>query len=291
MAITRFRPEIWSANLLVSLRKALVYAGPGIVNRDYEGEIAQAGDTVRITSISDPTIGTYSPNSTSVSPEELSDAQRTLVVDQAKYFAFFVDDVDARQAKGNVIPEAMSRAAYKLADTVDQYVAGFYTGAQSANVVGTTGAPVQVALTSNPKNVYDDVLVPLRTKLTRANVPTPGRYVIVSPEIYGLLLKDSRFIKVNESGTSEGLRNGQVGRAAGFDILESNNVPNPTGNVHVVQAGVSMALTFAEQINKTEAYRPEAKFADAVKGLALYGAKLVRPDSLAVAYVDPISAS
>jgi hypothetical protein len=80
-----------------------------------------------------------------------------------------------------------------------------------------------------------------------------------------------------------------VGRAAGFDIIESNNVPNPTGNVHVVTAGTSMALSFAEQINKTEAYRPEAKFADAVKGLMLYGAKLVRPEGLAAAYVDAIS--
>ncbi|WP_033288258.1 P22 phage major capsid protein family protein [Amycolatopsis jejuensis] len=287
MAITRFRPEIWSANLLVSLRKALVYAGPGIVNRDYEGDIREAGDTVRITSISDPTIGTYNANSTVIAPEELSDAQRTLVVDQAKYWAFFVDDVDARQAKGNVIPEAMSRAAYKLADTVDQFVASFYTGAQTANVIGSTGAAVNVFTT--PSDAYDKVLVPLRTKLSRANVPTEGRYVVVSPEFHAQLLLDSRFIKVNESGTSEGLRNGMVGRAAGFDILESNNVPNPTGNVHVIQAGVQSAISFAEQINKTEAYRPEAKFADAVKGLALYGAKLLRPDSIAVAYANPIS--
>src|SRR5690349_13358556 len=98
MAITRFRPEIWSAELLVALRKSLVFAQPGVVNRDYEGEISAAGDTVRITSISDPTIGTYTPNSTSITPEELTDAQRTLVIDQAKYFAFYVDDIDARQA-------------------------------------------------------------------------------------------------------------------------------------------------------------------------------------------------
>lgn len=287
MSITRFRPEIWSAALLVALRKALVYAGPGIVNRDYEGEIQQAGDTVRITSISDPTIGTYSPNVTAVAPEELNDAQRTLVVDQAKYFAFFVDDVDARQALGNVIPEAMRRAAYKLADIIDQYVAGLYTGVVAANTVGSSGAAVDVFTT--PTDAYDKVLVPLRTKMSRANVPTEGRYVVASPEFHSKLLLDNRFIKVNESGTSEGLRNGMVGRAAGFDILESNNVPNPTGNVHVIQAGVNSAISFAEQINKTEAYRPEAKFADAVKGLALYGAKLVRPDCIAVAFANPIA--
>jgi N4-gp56 family major capsid protein len=288
MSITRFRPEIWSAQLLVALRKRLVYAGPGVVNRDYEGEISAAGDTVRITSISDPTIGTYSPNTTVITPEELTDAQRTLVVDQAKYFSFFVDDVDQRQAKGSVIPEAMRRAAYKLADGVDQYVAGLYTGAQTSNAVGSTGAPVKINLTADTSNTatYNNVLIPLRTAMARANIPTEGRFVVVSPEVHAKLLLDGRFIKVNESGTSESLRNGMVGRAAGFDILESNNVPVPTTNVHAVIAGTDMAISFAEQVNKTEAYRPEAKFADAVKGLMLYGAKLVRPEGLAVAYVD-----
>jgi N4-gp56 family major capsid protein len=285
MAITRFRPEIWSAALLVALQKQLVYAGPGIVNRDYEGEISQAGDTVRITSISDPTIGTYSPNVTAVTPEELTDAQRTLVVDQAKYFSFFVDDVDARQAKGNVMPTAMERAAYKLADVIDQYVASLYTGVAAANTVGSVGSPIDTFTTVT--DAYDKILVPLRTALAKANVPKAGRFVVVSPELVGSLLKDARFIKVNEAGTSEGLRNGIVGRAAGFDILESNNTPVPSGDTQVIIAGTSSAISFADQINKTEAYRPEAKFADAVKGLALYGAKLVRPDNLAIAFINP----
>ncbi|GAA0853459.1 MULTISPECIES: phage major capsid protein [Streptosporangium] len=278
MAITRFRPEIWSANLLVALRKALVYAGPSIVNRDYEGEIQEAGDTVRITSISDPTIGTYVPNSTTITPEELTDAQRTLLIDQAKYFAFKVDDVDARQAKGNVIPEAISRAAYKLADVVDQYVASLYTGVVSANALGT------VAVTATtPTDAYDKVLVPLKVKLDEANVPNEGRYAVIPPWFHGRLLLDGRFIKLNESGTQDGLRNGMVGRAAGFDILVSNNAINVTGDDYIVQAGSPMAISFAEQINKTEAYRPEGGFSDAVKGLALYGAKLVRPDCIATA--------
>ncbi|MET9516395.1 P22 coat protein - protein 5 domain protein [Streptomyces sp. NPDC002994] len=285
MAITRFRPEVWSARLLVATRKALVYAGPNMVNRDYEGDIQEAGDTVRITSVSDPTIGTYTPNVTVITPEELTDAQRTLTVDQAKYFAFKVDDVDKRQAKGNVMPEAMSRAAYKLADVQDQYVAGLYTGIQAANVIGTTGAPVNTFTAAT--DAYDKVLVPLRTRLSKANVPKEGRFVVVSPEFHASLLLDGRFIKINESGSDQGLRNGMVGRAAGFDILESNNVPVPTGDIQVIIAGTNAAISFAEQINKTEAYRPESGFSDAVKGLALYGAKLIRPDFLAAAYIDP----
>jgi hypothetical protein len=278
MAITRFRPEIWSAALLVALRKALVYAGPGIVNRDYEGDIQDAGDTVRITSISDPTIGTYVPNVTQIVPEELTDAQRTLVVDQAKYFAFKVDDVDKRQAKGNVMPEAMRRAAYKLADTVDQYVAALYTSVVSANNLGTVSVP-----TGTPTAFYDSILVPLGVKLDEANVPTEGRYVVIPPWLHGRAQRDDRFVRVDASGSGETLRNGIVGRAAGFDILKSNNTPTPSGGQNIVQAGVSLAISFAEQINKTEAYRPEAGFGDAVKGLTLYGAKLVRPDCIAIA--------
>lgn len=281
MAITRFKPQIWSARLLVAWRKSLVYAGPGIVNRDYEGEIADAGDVVRITSISDPTIEDYTPNSTVITPEELTDAQRNLVIDQSKYFAFKVDDVDKRQAKGNVMPEAMSRAAYKLADVADQYVAGLYTGVSAANDLGT------VSVTSgDPTAFYDDVLVPLSVLLDEADAPGTGRYVVVPPWAYGRLLRDDRFVRADAAGTTAGLRNGEVGQAANFRILKSNNTPNPVGDDNVVQAGVSGAISFAEQINKTEAYRPESSFADAVKGLALYGAKLVRPDGIAVATVS-----
>jgi N4-gp56 family major capsid protein len=265
MSITNFRPEIWSAKLLIALRKSLVYSA--FINRDYEGEISEAGDTVRITSIGRPTISNYVPNSTVISPEQVQDSQRTLIVDQSKMFAFMVDDVDARQAKGNVIPQAMDEAGFGIADVIDQFLASFYTGIQT------------------PNQAYDNVLVPLRTRLTKANVPTQGRSVAVTPDLYGCLLRDSRFVKVNESGTDMGLRSGIVGRAAGFDIVETNNAPNTTGSEFATIAGVNSGLTFAEQISKVEAYRPQSSFSDAVKGLTLYGAKLTRPDVLASALV------
>jgi len=285
VSIQRFRPEIWSANLLVALRKTLIYGSS--VNHDYEGEIASAGDTVRITSIGRPTIANYIPNTTVIVPEQVNDSQRVLVVDQSKYFAFEVDDVDARQAAGNVIPQSMNEAAYAFADIIDQYIASFYTGIQASNVVGpvtvtTTGA------TPNYGDVYDKCLVPIRVSLDRANVPMEGRWAIVAPEVYGVLLRDSRFVKVNESGGSEGLRNGVVGRAAGFDIQVSNNAPSPVAGQYAVVAGNNTAVTFASQINKVEAYRPQSSFADAVKGLMLYGAKLIRPDSMASALVTVI---
>jgi hypothetical protein len=293
MAISAFIPEIWSAALLTALRKSLIYGGPGIVNTDYEGEIAQSGDTVRITSISRPTVGTYVPGVTTIVPEQLVDGQRTLVVDQCKYWAFQVDDVNQRQAAGDVIAPATSEAAYALADVMDQYVAGLYTQAQLSNVV----APVTITSTSLDGSTtaktwayqaalaYDTILIPLKVALDVANVPSAGRYVVLPPWLHGVMLRDSRFVKVNESGTSDGLRNGQVGNAAGFDILMSNNVPVPSTGVFAVTAGTSAAITWATQISKTEAYRPESSFSDAIKGLALYGSKVIRPESLAYCLV------
>jgi N4-gp56 family major capsid protein len=274
MSIQRFKPEIWSARLLVALRKTLIYAGPQIVNRDYEGEISAAGDTVRITSIGRPTISNYVPGVTSINPEQLTDAQRTLVIDQSKYFAFEVDDVDARQARGNVLPQAADESAYGLADVIDQYVASFYTGASVANQLGT------VAVTTG--DIAYNTLVDLSVKLDEANVPTEGRYVVIPPWYHGLLRKNTNFINAEKAADGgAALRNGQIGEAAGFAVLKSNNTPLVTGDDYAVTAGTNAAISFGEQINKTEAYRPQDSFSDAIKGLALYGAKLVRPDNLA----------
>ena len=277
MSILKFRPEIWSAQLLVALRQNLVYSA--FINRDYEGDIAQSGDTVRITSIGRPTISNYVPNSTTITPEQVNDSQRTLVVDQAKYFAFAVDDVDARQARGNVIPQAMDEAAFAAANVIDQYIASFYTSIQTANQLGAVGVA-----SATPNQAYEKVFVPLKTKLDKANVSPNGRTAVVSPDLVGVLLLDSRFVANPAYNISSALSTGTLGQIAGFNVLVSNQTPT-TGTDSVVIAGNDRALTFAEQISKVEAYRPQSSFSDAVKGLFLYGAKVVRPDSLASALV------
>lgn len=273
MAITNFIPEVWAAQLQTSLKKNLVFGG--VANRNYEGNIANAGDTVRIVSISRPTVASYVKNSTTITPETLTDAERSLTVDQCKYFAFELDDVDARQALngGALMSEAANEAAYALADTLDQYVASLYTEGDAGNKITTT------SITDAAKAVKG--LIDLKTKLDVANVPNQGRYVIVPPWYVALLLQSDLFVRVDASGTSEALRNGQVGRAFGFDVLMSNNCVNVTGDDWIVQAGTPAAITLAEQINKVEAYRPQSAFSDAVKGLHLYGAKVVRPAALA----------
>jgi hypothetical protein len=267
-----FKPEIWAAQALVSLRKALVYAGPGVVNHDYEGEIKKQGDIVHIKMVGDVTVSTYTRGAT-ITYEDTPDAEMTLPIDRADMFAFKVDDIDKAQA-GDEMAQRTDNAAYRMADSVDQYVAGLYTGVQSANSLGT------VSITTGDL-AYTN-LINLGTKLDEANVPEQGRYVVVPPWYYALLLQNDKFVRVDASGSDQGLRNGIVGRIDGMDVLKSNNAPLVTGDDYAVMAGYPGAISFADQMSEVESLRLETTFASAVRGLHLYGAKLVRPDGIAV---------
>lgn len=278
MAIANFIPEVWSAALLKALRDRLTYAQAGVINRNYEGDIARAGDTVHITSFNDPAVRTYTRN-TNITWDQLSSTQQTLVVDQEKYFAFTVDDIDRRQALPGFVEEATVGASYNLAAEADSFVAETMSDAVTGN--NDLGA---VTLGAVEGDAYD-LLVELRTILTRTNTPDEGRFVVIPPELYGLLLKDDRFIRADASGTTQGLRNGFVGRAAGFDVIESNRVPEDDGAFRVL-AGHSIATTYAEQILNTEALRLENQFGDGVRGLHVYGGRVIRPANLAAADVS-----
>lgn len=272
-AITSFIPEVWSAELLQSLKKNLIMWG--LANHDYEGEIKNAGDTVHINSVSRPTISTYDPTA-SITYESLTTADRTLVVDQQKYFAFSVDDVDARQAAGNTIPAATAEAAYGLGDVIDKYVMALYTGAQAQNQIANTSiTTAAIAYTQ---------LAKLAQKLTEANVPFNDRWVVVPPWYHTLLLDSPNFTSQAARGTELGPGagvTGIVGQAVGMTVYQSNNVINITGNRWAVLAGQSTtAFTVAMQINQVEALRQINNFADSIRGLCLYGAKLIRPDAL-----------
>lgn len=281
MALTNFIPEIWSARLLQNLHKSLVYGQPGIVNREYEGEIREAGDTVRINAIGPVTVGTYTRNSDLGTPEVLTDAQAVLTITEAKTFHFQVDDLDKVQQRPQVMDEAMREAAYALADTLDQYIAAMYTEAATANLIGTTASPKTDVLSGGTNKSYD-YLVDLSVLLDESNVPSAGRWVVVPPWYHGVLLKDSRFVSTGSGQAESRLANAVIGQAAGFTVIKSNNVPNTSAAKYRIIAGHNMAWTMAMQLAKIEAYRPEKRFADAVKGLQLYGAKVIRPQALAV---------
>ncbi len=278
MSIASAVPEFWSAKLLSSLKKAHVFAS--VLNTDYEGEISAAGDTVHINSVGRPTIAAYTPGTTTITAEELTTAERALVVDQANYFAFKVDDIDKRQAQGDLMAEALVEASYGLRDAAEVYLEALMrAGVASANALGAIAIPTGTATAA-----YDSMLIPLKVKLDEANVPTEGRFCIIPAWVHGRLLRDDRFVRADAAGsTALAMGNGTVGSAAGFKILLSNNLPLVTGDDYSVIAGHPSATTYAEQINKVEAYRPESKFEDAIKGLHLFGAKVTRPDALATA--------
>lgn len=284
MAIDNFIPEVWAARLQQNLHKALVYGQPGIVNRDYEGDIRDVGDTVRINSIGAVSIGDYTKNTDMNSAETLTDSQTTLLINQAHYFNFQVDDIDRAQQKPKVMDEAMREAAYGLGGKVDAYIAGLYTDAATANLIGTTAAPKTDLATAGKPYEY---LTQLATKLDEADIPQSDRFVIVPPWFHNYLRNDTKFLQATQQGEDR-LANGIIGQVAGLTVYQSNNVPFAAGPIkYKIVAGHPMAWTLAVQINRVEAYRPQLRFADAMKGLLLFGAKVTRPAALAVLTANP----
>lgn len=277
MSVKNFIPQIWSARLLAHLDKVHVYAS--LVNRDYEGEIKQYGDTVKINQIGDITIKKYTGAAIDA-PDELTGDQDTLTIDQANYFNFAIKDVDNAQTNPKLMNEAMARAAYSLNDTIDSLLAGIMV-AGAAGALGSDESPVVPT-----KDDAYDWLVDLGTELTEKNVPLVGRWVVVPPFYHGLLQKDSRFVGNGTDVNMAILQGGHIGAAAGFQIYVSNNVPNTEGAKYKILAGTNAGATFAEQITETEGYRPESNFSDAVKGLHLCGVKVLQKNALATLTVN-----
>jgi hypothetical protein len=277
MSVKNFIPQIWSARLLAHLDKVHVYAG--LVNRDYEGEIKNFGDTVKINQIGDISIKKYTGEAID-DPDELSGEQAVLTIDQANYFNFAIKDVDNAQTNPKLMNEAMARAAYALNDTIDSLLAGIMV-AGAAGAVGSDASPI----VATADDAYD-YLVELGTLLTEQNVPFVGRWVVVPPFYHGLLQKDQRFVGNGTDANMAILQGGHIGAAAGFQIYVSNNVPNTEGAKYKILAGINAGASFAEQITETEGYRPEKNFSDAVKGLHLCGAKVLQKNALATLTVN-----
>src|SRR5699024_4929559 len=296
MAITNFIPELWASAVQAPFEKALVFGQPSVSNTKYEGTIRNQGDTVNITTISDPTIKSYDKNE-DIDVEDLADGQLQLVIDQGDYFAFRVNDINKVQAAGDFQGPATQRAGFGLKDKVDQFIASQFAlsadngGPQKDNRLGDvevingtgTGRP------GDSQTTAYNVLVDLGNKLNKQSAPSDGRYVVIDPDFLSALQHDPRFSRVDASGTSETLRNGIVGRAAGFDILLSNNVVESSGK-RLVVAGIPDALSFANQLTEVEALRSEKRFADIIRGLNIYGSKITHPEGLATANCEYVAA-
>jgi hypothetical protein len=268
MAITNFIPTVWSENLYHALDKE--YIAVRHCNREFEGDIAAMGDSVKIVGVGSVTVSDYSRNTDMESPETLSDSVRTLDIDQAKCFNFQIDDIDRAQATPKLMQEAMHIAASALANTADRYVFSLYKDA---------GATVKNSA-ANPENIISSLIDAVQ-KLYENNVSKSEEIVIeVSPAVAAMILK-AKIGLVSEA--HDVLEAGAIGSVCGCRIYVSSNVQTKeeSGAVaHKCLVRTTRSVAFAEQLSEIEAYRPELRFADAVKGLHLYGAKVVYPEEM-----------
>jgi hypothetical protein len=264
MAVTTFIPQIWEARLLANFHKAsiaeLITTPPTEIS----------GKTITFNKVGAVAVKDYAG---SVTFDELSTSKVDVNMDQKKYFAFKVDDVDKVQAAGDLVDAHTAEAGATLQETVDRYVLGLYTGAHADNTIGTDVAPIAL----DKSNVYD-YIVDLGTKLNKKKVPKAGRFVVINSDVLGLLAKDARFTNqpvVLENGVVEGQK------INGMQVVVSEEIANVTGKYKIVALHNS-AIGHGKQIDETEALRLESSFADGVRGLMVYGTSVLRPEALAV---------
>lgn len=277
MATTNFIPKIWSSKMLVSFREKAIFAG--LANREYEGE-AKSGNSVKITGVVDVAVKDYRAGALSdgaggtlprtTTPDEITDTTVELLINQEKNFDFYVDDIDAAQAAGKLTPYTDSAAAGLVEDS-DKFLAAllFLQGTAASGVTPATDA-------KTAWNVIRD----LRKVLNKAKVPQGERVFVANAEFTALLEEnDSKLMSANTSGSTKGLEEAALPRILGFDGFGSENLP--TVNKPSIVAFHKSALAYVSQIEKTEGMRAQNKFADRLRGLHVYGGKVLRPTAVA----------
>ena len=267
-----FIPEVWSQKLNNMLEKDCVMLQ--CVNRNYEGDIKNQGDKVKI--ITPATVSVSTLSGDDITYEKLTPSSAELLIDQKKFFAFKIDDVAQAQAN-TVIMQANLRNAKKAIEEVqDAYLLGQHAYADSANVVGSDSSPITLA-----KDTIYSNFVKLALCLKNSNAVSAEKrpWVVINPTIESYLLQSTEFINAHNVA-DETLREGAIGRIAGMDVLVSTNLTATDTNYYVL-AGTNDAITFASQLSKIESLRDKDSFSDLVRGLYLYGAKTVQPKALA----------
>lgn len=335
-----FSPVIYSKQVQLAFRKASTVED--ITNNDYFGEIANMGDSVKIIKEPEVSVQNYQ-RGTQITAQDLDDEDFTLVVDQANYYAFKIDDIEAAHSHVNFMQMASDRAAYRLRDQYDQdvlgYLAGYYQSAKHVNpdtarttapgtkAVASAGADELLASMKLKKGDFGNITtasagdhsIPLAPRFPGATsasastasplqviarmgrlldqqfVDTQGRWLVVDP-VFVELLKDEDSRLLNSDFGGSGLQNGLIlNNLHGFRIYVSNNLPkigtgpgttgtaNQNTDFGVIVAGHDSAVATAQQITKTETYRDPDSFADIVRGMHLYGRKILRPEGIVTA--------
>jgi len=269
--LSNFISEVWSQKLTALLDKSGVMMQ--CVNRNYEGEIKNSGDTVHIRTFGDVTVKDYSG---SITYDELTSPTDTLLIDQKKYFAFKVDDISKAQANIDIMSGYLERAKIAIDLAKDSFLLGKHVDVPAANIVGSDATPI--ALTKD--NIYTN-FVALAKALKKADATAKGQtpWIVINPDIEALLIQAPEFIQANATGDKT-LKEGSIGKIAGLEVLVCTNFTATAGKYYAL-AGTNDAVTFASQVVEIESLRLHDSFDTAVRGLYVYGAKTVLPEALA----------
>ena len=261
MAYQNFKPEVWTEIINRNLNKNLVFGA--LANRNYEGKIENEGSSVRVLSVGAVTVSDYT--GADITFQEDTGAYQTIQINKAKYFGLKMDDVDKAQARDGVMEQLTNQAVYEMADVVDTELAKLYTKCKN-KVAGTIGT-----------NKVTDLILNLAVQMDKDNVPTANRWLVLSPEVYGQLIKELPTISTGENtlGINQSY---YIGTYGGFQIFKSNNI-QLTGKKYHCIGGVSQGLTLAMQINKIEAGRFEKSFGEYIKGLQLFGCDVLETET------------
>lgn len=280
-----FIPEIWSGKLIENFYDATVLSA--ISNTDYEGEIRNMGDTVNIRTTPEITIKTYVKGQT-LSVENPDKPKLQLVIDKGEYFACVEDDVDKVQSDVNLMDTWSKDASERMKIKIDQrvltdilpdvsaYNKGASAGRITGNIdLGTTGSPIAIT-----KSNVLDYIVDLGTVLDEANAPEGERFLVIPAKMAGMIKKsDLKDASITGDSMSV-IRNGRLGMIDRFTVYMSHNLSVTSGKFSIV-AGHKMGFTFASQMTNMETIRSETTFGNIIRGLQVYGYKVVKPEALA----------
>jgi hypothetical protein len=278
--MANFIPEVWSTKLSAVLDKSGVMMQ--CVNRNYEGEISKSCDTVKIRTLGDVTIHTYS--GTIASYDTLTDPVQTMIIDQQKAFYFKIDDIDKVQSNIDVTNGYIDRAKDAIDLVKDTFLLGKHVDVPSANIVGFETEPIILK-----KDAIYSNFVELSKRLKKANALSNGQkpWVVINPDIEAILIQAPEFIHATQLGDKT-LREGSIGRIAGLDVLVCTNLEATTvdtsdfdGDLFHVLAGTNDAITFASQVVEVEKLRDQNSFSNLIRGLYVYGAQTVVPNAMA----------
>ena len=288
-----FIPEIWSGKLLVKFYAATVSAA--ICNTDYEGEIKDVGDKVQVRTVPDIVIRDYVKNQ-SLQIQRPDSPKKDMPIDKAKYFNFICDDIDKHQTDVALMDSWSRDAAQQMKITVDEeFLGDVYSDGAAANKGATAGAKsgdINLGASGSPvvitKASVLDFLVDVGTVMDEQNLPEESRWCVIPPWFAGMIKKsDLKDASLAGDGTSI-MRNGRIGMIDRLTIYISNLLTSGTDGSYTAyhaMAGHKAGISWASQMTKMESLRAESTFGTLVRGLNVYGYKVLKTEALCDLYI------